>query len=253
MGSAYGNTTGSGYWRVYIEWYSWDTGNPNTWGITVNAWRNAVKADSTGYDARNDTTTIYIDGAGASGRPTWNHSSSKGQNRWLWGWSYQVPRTHSGRYAGVSCTNTHPSGHTMSGSSTAYGSEYVPPKPSYTVSYNANGGSNPPSNQTKWYSENLTLSNGSGMTWEHHTLLGWNTEADGSGTHYDLGATYTGNSAITLYAEWTLNAIESQAKIDDSWKSGILYFKVSDKIVIPHTGFIKVNDIWRQIIRKETQ
>ena len=33
----------------------------------------------------------------------------------------------------------------------------IPAKASYTVSYNANGGSGAPASQTKWYGENLTL------------------------------------------------------------------------------------------------
>ena len=37
-----------------------------------------------------------------------------------------------------------------------------------------------------------------------YTVSGWNTNADGSsGTSYALGASFTGNSDITLYPEWT--------------------------------------------------
>jgi uncharacterized repeat protein (TIGR02543 family) len=38
----------------------------------------------------------------------------------------------------------------------------------------------------------------------YYTFGGWNTEADGSGTNYGLGATFTINADTTLYAKWRL-------------------------------------------------
>lgn len=73
---------------------------------------------------------------------------------------------------------------------------------SYTVSYNANGGSGAPSNQTKWYGQNLTLSS-STPSRTGHTFAGWNTNSSGTGTNYSAGGSYTGNAALTLYAKWT--------------------------------------------------
>ena len=74
-------------------------------------------------------------------------------------------------------------------------------KPSYAVSYNANGGSGAPSSQTKWYGESLTLSS-SVPSRSNYVFKNWNTAANGSGTAYAKGATYTGNAALTLYAQW---------------------------------------------------
>ena len=102
---------------------------------------------------------------------------------------------------------------------------------SYTISYNANGGSGAPSNQTKTHGTALTLSStrptksntssntgytvsfnyngGSGSTTSlkaadetAYTFTGWNTKADGSGTSYSSGGSYTANSSATLYAQW---------------------------------------------------
>ena len=103
----------------------------------------------------------------------------------------------------------------------------------YTVKYNANGGTGAPSNQTKYNGFSLTLSttkptkaaesssstftitgnaNG-GMANKTATATktipttyafkNWNTKADGSGTSYASGASYTGNAALTLYAQYT--------------------------------------------------
>ena len=74
----------------------------------------------------------------------------------------------------------------------------------YTVSYNANGGSGAPSNQTKTHGIILTLSN-TVPTRMGHTFTGWNTEPDGSGTGYDPGSRYGYNAPVTLYAQWTVN------------------------------------------------
>ena len=74
----------------------------------------------------------------------------------------------------------------------------------FTVSYNANGGSGAPSAQTKTYGTNLTLSS-TKPTRTGYTFNGWNTKADGSGTSYAAGASYTSNAAVTLYAQWSAN------------------------------------------------
>ena len=75
----------------------------------------------------------------------------------------------------------------------------------YTVSYNANGGSGAPASQTKTYGAPLTLS-AAKPTRAGHTFLGWNTKADGSGAGYAAGGSYTANAAATLYAQWQANA-----------------------------------------------
>ena len=74
----------------------------------------------------------------------------------------------------------------------------------YTVSYNANGGQGAPSNQTKTYGTNLTLSS-TRPTRTGYSFSTWNTASNGSGYNYAPGATYQGNSALTLYAQWTIN------------------------------------------------
>lgn len=82
----------------------------------------------------------------------------------------------------------------------------VPAWTSYTVSYNANGGSDAPSSQTKWKDQTLTLSS-TKPTRTGYTFSKWSTKSDGSGTSYSAGGSYTANSAATLYAIWTENAL----------------------------------------------
>jgi len=79
-------------------------------------------------------------------------------------------------------------------------------KPTYTISYNANGSnvSGVPSNQTKTYGTALKLDTKI-PTRTGYTFSKWNTKEDGSGTSYNAGANYTANSAVALYAIWTEN------------------------------------------------
>lgn len=89
------------------------------------------------------------------------------------------------------------------GTSTATVTVTVPKKTSYTVSYNANGGSGAPSSQTKWYGDTLKLST-TKPTRSQYNFTKWNTKADGTGTNYASGANYTTNAKVTLYAQWEL-------------------------------------------------
>jgi uncharacterized repeat protein (TIGR02543 family) len=81
----------------------------------------------------------------------------------------------------------------------------------YTVTYNANGGTGAasPASQNKTHDINLTpLATQGTLARTGYTFAGWNTAANGTGTDYPAGAsgTYTANAAVTLYAKWTINA-----------------------------------------------
>ena len=79
----------------------------------------------------------------------------------------------------------------------------VPAKASYTVSYNANGGSGAPASQTKQYNVTLKLST-TKPTRTGYTFAGWATSSTGA-VAYASGANYTNNANVTLYAKWTAN------------------------------------------------
>jgi uncharacterized repeat protein (TIGR02543 family) len=73
----------------------------------------------------------------------------------------------------------------------------------WTVSYNANGGSGAPSSQTKTYNVNLTLSSTT-PTRTGYDFLGWSTSSTATSATYSAGGTYTSNASATLYAVWRL-------------------------------------------------
>ena len=78
---------------------------------------------------------------------------------------------------------------------------YVPPVNTYTVSFNANGGTGTTPDQTKVSGEALTIQDNS-FTKVRYRFVTWNTSADGTGTNYPPGSSYTTDAALTLYAIW---------------------------------------------------
>lgn len=93
---------------------------------------------------------------------------------------------------------------TIDGGTVSAGTTYTVDKlASYTVSYNANGGSGAPSAQTKWYGTTLKLQT-TKPTRTGYTFQGWATSSTGS-VAYAAGANYTANAAVTLYAVWKAN------------------------------------------------
>lgn len=73
----------------------------------------------------------------------------------------------------------------------------------YTVTYNANGGSGAPSAQTKTHDVALTLSS-TVPTRTNYNFLGWGTSSTSTSAAYSAGGSYTSNASITLYAVWQL-------------------------------------------------
>lgn len=80
------------------------------------------------------------------------------------------------------------------------------PAKRYDISFNANGGSNPPASQKKVHGTALTLTTGV-PTRAGYDFVSWNTAADGSGTSYASGATFSTDAITTLYAQWHLSYV----------------------------------------------
>lgn len=73
----------------------------------------------------------------------------------------------------------------------------------YSVTYNANGGTGAPAAQTKTYGVTLGLSS-TKPTRTNYNFLGWATSASATKAQYAAGGNYTANSAVTLFAVWEL-------------------------------------------------
>lgn len=74
-----------------------------------------------------------------------------------------------------------------------------------TLTYHTNGasGGTTPGAVTQESGTNVTLDGGAGFSRSGFTFAGWNTNANGTGTNYAGGSSYTLASDITLYANWT--------------------------------------------------
>ena len=76
----------------------------------------------------------------------------------------------------------------------------------YDVTYSSNGATSgsAPAAQTKIQGASLALAANSGnMALTGCNFGGWTTAADGSGTSYEAGATYSTDAALALFAKWT--------------------------------------------------
>lgn len=85
----------------------------------------------------------------------------------------------------------------------------------YELSFDANGGTGTTPETIKLKEGGKTALPDATLTKDLNDLTGWNTKANGQGTHYDFGAEYTmGGTDAKLYAEftpWTLNNITLDA------------------------------------------
>lgn len=78
----------------------------------------------------------------------------------------------------------------------------------YTVTYNDNGATSGtvPGTQNKIAGRAVTVAQNSGsLTKTGYTFNGWNTKADGTGTSYAAGSSFTDDADLTLYAQWKAN------------------------------------------------
>jgi uncharacterized repeat protein (TIGR02543 family) len=79
------------------------------------------------------------------------------------------------------------------------------PFATFTINYDANGGSGTPPQDTTTYvtGSTATIRNAEGMSRSGHHFIGWNTTREGNGTLHPPDSTLTvGTSNITLYATW---------------------------------------------------
>jgi|GEM_PF-1270110 len=84
----------------------------------------------------------------------------------------------------------------------------------YTVSYDANGGTNAPATQKKLYGTNIYVTS---VVPEKtgYNFIGWNTAKDGNGVDYAGGAVYSANCSETLFAKWEAKKFKANLNCDE--------------------------------------
>jgi uncharacterized repeat protein (TIGR02543 family) len=84
----------------------------------------------------------------------------------------------------------------------------------FTVTFNANGGQGTvPAVQSATEGSSITLPGAEGLTKADYTFDGWNTQADGTGNSYSIGASFIVNAHVTLYAIWNNNEENDISKL----------------------------------------
>ena len=224
------STTGTGYTVTYN--YNSGSGSPasatstRTTNYSFNNWNTAANGSGTTYNSgatytANSGATLYAQYIVSSTSESALTLPTPSRTGYTFdGWYSNSSLTTKVGNAGAS--------YTPNSNITLYAKWNII---QYTISYNANGGTGAPANQTKNYGTNITLSstkptkasensNGYTVTYNYNggsgspaSVIGinttsyafknWNTAANGSGTSYSSGATYSANSGATLYAQWT--------------------------------------------------
>lgn len=185
--TAYGNITGPTYskFRACVEIYG-DNNGSSGYTMYRQFYCNVTQGDFYGTNV----TSSWGSSGSISGPGNYLVSGVGGATNIAYGSTY----TQSG-----SCQYT---------SSTTYRSSvsgsWTVPRPTYTIAYNANGGSGAPGSQTKTYGVTLVLST-TVPTRSGYKFLGWATTSTATTAQYQPGANFTANATTTLYAVWQLD------------------------------------------------
>lgn len=197
MTTVWGNyvSTGTGQrWCVGVRVYeetSWRTSTRCYLRVQCVAWSSgAMDVHANG----NVTATNDSDG-------WWEgtFSNSAGSEFTFYQWDTWYGRDTSARSVSFGAT-FNVTGGFGNGSSSATATVSLPAKPSWKVTYSANGGSGAPPSQTKWAGDTLTLSK-TAPTRANHEFLGWATSASGAAS-YQPGGSYVADAPLALYAVW---------------------------------------------------
>ena len=182
---------------LYAIWTA-NVPEPETYRVSYNA-NGGSGAPNAQVKTKDVTLTL------SSTKPTRSGYTFKG-------WSTSKTATSPTYYAGGS--------YTANASVTLYAVWQQNAPTTYTVSYNANGGSGAPSSQTKSHDVTLTLPS-TKPTRSGYTFLGWSTSSTATSPTYYAGGSYTANASTTLYAVWSKNApITYTVKFDANGGSG---------------------------------
>ena len=126
----------------------------------------------------------------------------------------------------------------------------------YSVTYNANGATSGtvPTDNTEYDDTNNTvtvLGNTGSLAKTGYTWSGWNTKADGTGTSYVAGDTFTISANTTLYAKWTVNTHNITMPDADTYGSytasattSVAYGTTVTLTYVPATGYYSYAATW---------
>ena len=207
-GTIWGSIAGS-YGRIGIYTTTNSTNTETTVTVQVWFWSKYSVSDSLG-------NALYLDNLSSPGSATtdrggtnisttvatgegWSTSNQALLTSKSYSWTHTRGTSASTRYIYAKLTGVDRVGATMYANTTVS----IPALASYTISYDANGGSGVPDSQTKYYGKNLTISS-TKPTRTGYSFQGWALTQGGS-VYYTSGSTCGKNENLTLYAVWKAN------------------------------------------------
>ena len=114
----------------------------------------------------------------------------------------------------------------------------------YSITYNANGGTGTTASQTKPYGESINIRT-NGFTRTGYVFKGWNTKADGTGTSYSAGVAYSANADLALYAQWkAVYSITYNGNGNTGGSTAKQTFESGSSVKISANGFTKTGNVF---------
>jgi uncharacterized repeat protein (TIGR02543 family) len=219
-----GSTSVNSSITVYAKW---TVNAPTQYTVTYNA--NGGSGTAPFAQTVNDGSSATVAGQG--------YLSYTGKT--FTGWNTNSNGTGTAYAAGASLT--------IIGDVTLYAQWQTNAPTTYTLTYNANGGSGTtPSAKTVNAGSSVTVAGRGSLTYSGKTFTGWNTNDSGTGTAYAAGSYITISRDVNLYAQWTddLSQVPSNLSLDDAltWITtnavGGSYYTItlkSDETIAPKT------------------
>ena len=188
---------------TFLGWSTSDTTETATYGLNGSF---TLNADTTLYAVwRAATYTVTYNANGGSGAPA-RQTKTHGIDLNL---SNGAPTRTGYDFLGWAASNSATAAQYRPGDAYTADADItlyaVWQAKTYTISYDANGGSGEPADQTKTHNTALTLDSGQ-PTRAGYTFLGWAATATAAAAQYQPGGSYTANADATLYAVWKGNA-----------------------------------------------
>lgn len=152
----------------------------------------------TGWTSCSDGGMAHVFGrANLDTRPSGNNGRT-----FVGSWDYIIAKSRGGHNVRYSARIMSDGGYANGDKWSAEHSAWIPSLASYTISYNANGGSGAPGNQTRWYGQSDFYISNTRPTRTGYTFVRW----DGSdGKQYSPGSHFGGDYNLTLTAVWRIN------------------------------------------------
>ena len=118
----------------------------------------------------------------------------------------------------------------------------------FAVDYDGNGSDGgATASQSKVYGVDLTLQT-NGYARSGWAFTGWNTAADGSGTGYAAGGTYSANADVTLYAQWVQTNLPVYANVGGTVKQIAKAYANVGGVIKECRVYANVNGVIKEIV-----